>query len=65
MRKLSSDEMKKVLGGVTQPKVDTVYCVDGSTATPVDGDCSCGSVGKCNDHGGVVDCMAWGHPIVT
>jgi hypothetical protein len=64
MQKLSKDEMKKVLGGVLQPTVDTVYCNDGSTASPPEGDCSCGSVGTCDGHGGVVNCIAYGHPIL-
>ena len=35
----------------------------GSTTSPPEGDCSCGSVGFCNGHGGVVNCIAYGHPI--
>lgn len=32
MQKLSKDEMKKLLGGKINPKVDTIYCSNGSTA---------------------------------
>ena len=48
--------MKKVLGGELAPlSVDTVYCNDGTTTTPPEGDCS---VGLCDGHNGVKNCIA-------
>jgi hypothetical protein len=64
MKSLTRDEMKKVMGGqLAPPTVDTVYCNDGTTTTPPEGDCSCGSVGLCDGHDGVKNCIAYGHPV--
>ena len=62
MKKLSREEMKKVNGGSESslPKEDTVYCNTCSFTHP-DKDCSCGSVGLCDNCGGFKECLAFGH----
>ena len=65
MQKLTKEEMKKVMGGVALPTVDTIDCNDGTTTPQPGGDCRTGSSGQCNNHGGEKDCIAYGHPIVN
>jgi hypothetical protein len=59
---LTREQMKKVMGGILAPTVDTVECNDGTSHALPSGDCSLGSSGQCNDNGGVKDCVAYGHP---
>ncbi len=61
MKKLSRNEMKNVLGGY-YPKVDTVYCNDGTAVAHPDGDCRCGTPPSiCASSGGFKECLAYGH----
>lgn len=55
--------MKNVKGGYEPlPKVDTVYCNDGTSSNHPEGDCSCGtSSNVCAGHGGFKECLAFGH----
>ena len=52
MKKLSKDEMKKVMGGV-DATVDTIYYNNGTSKPHPQGDCTCGSVGLCDEDGGI------------